>query len=196
MYSASQVLSATTFCFLEVDALALHESLGDEPRLVPHHLAALVPLHLEHPLEPNWPATGRRIHQLPRAVLLHRRHLLQHRRPPACLLFCCGEVWWLLCAAQMQLEVVQHMGRLPGRTPYANDVIHQTESEWLAGVIGVDVRGGARRRRDETVLVAAEIGVPCPAVEGVPCASLEGVPCALFEGAPCALLEGVPSASS
>ena len=54
-------------------------------------------------------------------------------------------------------------------------------------MFGEALGGGVTKRIDETVLVAAEIGVPCPAVEGVPCASLEG--------APCALLEGVPSAS-
>ena len=46
--------------------------------------------------------------------------------------------------------------------------------------------GGVTKRIDETVLVAAEIGVPCPAVEGVTCASLEGVTSAALEGAPCA----------
>ena len=40
------------------------------------------------------------------------------------------------------------------------------------------------KRIDETVLVAAEIEVPCPALEGVTCASLEGVTCAALEGAP------------
>ena len=51
---------------------------------------------------------------------------------------------------------------------------------------------GVTKRIDETVLVAAEIGVPCPALESVTCASLEGVTCAALEGALCASLEGVP----
>jgi len=135
--------------FLKVDAFALHESFGDEPRLVPHHLAALVPLHLVDPLEPDRLATDRRVHKLPCAILLHRRHLFQHRRPPALLLLCCGEACRLLCAAQVQLEIVQHTGRLPWRTCVADEVDHRAEPKRLAGVLRVDVRGGARWRRDE-----------------------------------------------
>ena len=40
-------------------------------------------------------------------------------------------------------------------------------------MFGEALGGGVTKRIDETVLVAAEIGVPCPAIEGVHCASLE-----------------------
>ena len=51
-------------------------------------------------------------------------------------------------------------------------------------MLGEALGGGMTKRIDETVLVAEEIGVPCPALEGVTCALLEGVTCAALEGAP------------
>jgi hypothetical protein len=45
----------------------------------------------------------------------------------------------------MELEVVQHVGHLPRRTFVADEVIHRVESEWLAVVAGVDMRGDYRR---------------------------------------------------
>ena len=59
-------------------------------------------------------------------------------------------------------------------------------------MFGEALGGGVTKQIDETVLVAAEIRVPCPALEGVTCASLEGAPYASLEGAPCVALEGVP----
>ena len=62
-------------------------------------------------------------------------------------------------------------------------------------MFGEALGGGVTKRIDETVLVAVEIGVPCPAREGVTCASLEGVTSASLEGVTSASLEGVTSAA-
>lgn len=95
--------------------------------------AALIRLDLEDLFEPNWLAPERRIHELPRLVVFHRLHLLEHGPLPVLIVLCVGKRGYLLGAHEQQFFAIERFAHHAWGRGIADEISmvrKRTSSPW------------------------------------------------------------------